>query len=294
MRCGHDKRVMARRPRRSRRLQSGYPSGAIPTLEGPVLSNSTDLLQQALQRPPDSPPSRHAARVAADCVIRVRLAPTRLAERFSAIDAASGTPTLLYNLKASSIGVPGPDALRGLVGLSALRHPHLLPIRRVELERDGSIWLLTDYPGSHAGLLTLAQLLSHKTSGTLSEREAFHVVSHLLSALVAAHGAGFAHGSLSAEDALVDPRGRTLIELLGVARELTPSPPRFAEAVRADLRAVAAIVYELLAGVPSNGERLPIPRAIGRAARRWDGWIARTLDEPSGFGDAREALAQLP
>lgn len=278
------------------RLPSRYPFTAIPTLEGPALSNPTDLLPHPAHSaaPAHTDPNCGAAGVVARCAIRKRLTPSGLAERFSAVDPATGTPTLLYRVNKSSIEVPEPDALRGLLRITTLRHPHLLPLNHVELESDGSIWLVTDYLGSHSGMLTLALLLSQKTSGMLAEREVFHVATHLLSALDAAHRAGFAHGSLRTDDVIVDPRGRTLIELLGVARELKTSSPLLADALRTDLRAVAAIVYELLTGVPSNGERLPLPRALGRAARKWDGWIARALDESSGFKSASEAIAQLP
>lgn len=226
--------------------------------------------------------------------IRRRLPHHTLAERYAAVHPASGTPALLYRIEPGAIHSSTPDAARGVARLCSLEHPHLLTVRRFELDCDGSMWLLTDFPGSPSGLLSLPQLLSHKASGVLAEREAHHAALHLLSAIDSAHSAGFAHGSLRADDVIVDPRGRTLIELFGVARVLSNLASPLEAARRADVRSIASLVYELLTGVPLNGERLPMPRSLGRAGKRWDSWIARTLDGAPGFADARQALAQLP
>ncbi|MBL8745224.1 MAG: protein kinase family protein [Phycisphaerae bacterium] len=223
--------------------------------------------------------------------LRKRLPPHPLAERFTAVNSADNTPALLYRIGPGNN--PAPTRERALRYLTSCRHPHLQRIERITSDAEGSTWIIAEYPGSHSGLLTLAELLSHKPTGTLSEREVWHTTSHLLAALDELHQQSIAHGTIRADDILVDPRGRVLIELPGANNALHPTSLPLDHTIREDLRSVARLVYELLTGIPCNDERLPVKKAIGFRGRRWDRWIGLALEPAGGFATAREAIARL-
>ncbi len=157
------------------------------------------------------------------------------------------------------------DRLDGLLGL---RSNHILPLERVEWEVGGE-----------------------KAEGRMDPCEVRRAVSHLLLGLDDAHRHGVAHGPVLIDEALVDPRGRVLIELLGVeAARLGIRRPE----IRAEVRSVVRLAVELLTGIPAGDEE---GRAMGRPAgvsRAWMRWIRLGLASEGGFASAAAALAALP
>lgn len=224
--------------------------------------------------------------LAAGCIVRRRLPAHPLGERFAAVESASGAPVLLYRLGGGRDGATQAVARR-IERLSAITHPHILRLRRMEMEPEGRLWIVADYPGTHAGVLSLAGLLSQKEGGRVAPQEARHAVMQILSALAAGQRAGLAHGSLRSDDVIVDPRGRALIELPGVERALTDCPPPQDAAEKADLSAAAGIAYELLTGVS-----LPPTDEARTGHGGWDAWIRAAAR--GEWSKAGEALAHVP
>jgi hypothetical protein len=150
--------------------------------------------------------------------------------------------------------------------------------------------LVAPYPGHHAGVVTLTELLDHK-GGQMSGAEAMRAVGHLLEGLAGTHRAGIVDGALGPDRVHVDPRGSLLIELpglwWGLSRRVEPGPEDF----RADLRAVVALAHRLVTGVsPLRG----VTSLSRDADPRWRAWLSRGLDSLEGFASADEALAALP
>lgn len=198
---------------------------------------------------------------------------------------------MVYRIGPSAGRRAAGDALADILRAAAVRHPHLLAIRRAAAAEDGDLILVAEFPGSHRGLISLAELGAQKAGGVFDPAEAWLAAGHTLRACEHAHAAGLAHGGICADEILVDPRGRVLLELFGVGRVLAVEPQPLEGARRADLRSIAAMVYEMLTGLPLGGSRMPIVRAVGRGARAWDAWIDRGLGD--GFETAAAALVAL-
>lgn len=227
--------------------------------------------------------------------LRRRLPPHHLAERWSAWNERLGIAGLVHRIDRRILGSrPVERTLRSIFELSSLRHPHLLAVRDAVSDDEGSAWIVSEFPGTRGGLLTMSSLLAQKTSGVLTPVESLHAAHHLLSALDAAHASGIVHGSLRMEDLLVNPNGAIKVELFGVGAILQPTELPFDRVVREDLRASCGIIHELLTGVPLSRSGVSIVKVPGRGVAGWDRWLKRAFDQSSAYTSAREAIDHLP
>lgn len=180
--------------------------------------------------------------------------------------------------------------------LSALSHPHTLPIEHFTLEKSGGgrdcAWVVTPYTGNPERLVTLGQLLADK-GGQMIPSEAERTLVQLLEASDFAHGSGFHHGPLSMDEVQVDRRGSLSIELYGL-RRLLSGPDTVADAVRDEVRSIVGIGYTLLTGLSAEEPRIRADRLVPKLDRRWDMWFDEGLDAAAGFLSAGEALSALP
>jgi serine/threonine protein kinase len=141
-----------------------------------------------------------------------------------------------------------------------LTEPHVVPIDRYG-EVEGRLFLATRLVEG----ADLASLLTR--SGPLDPARAVDLVGQVARALDAAHAAGLVHGALSTADVLLvrrgdggDPAGAAagedVVQLtgLGVAPPVGPGEAS-APDPRADVQALAGVLFELLTGRP------PLPAA---------------------------------
>lgn len=249
---------------------------------GAYLTHVHDLAIPALRFTPRDRPARNRLEPSlAGTIVRRALPPHSIAERFVAVREPAGEPYMIYRLPASAVDSP---ALRHA---ASLRIAHLQRIDGIERDHDGLICIIAEYPGSHAGLLSLTQLVTHKPGGVLSLAEAKLAAAQMLQGIAGAHDAGLILGALRMDEVLIDPRGRVIIELPGVEAALAHHVADQSRDSRSDLRAVASLVHELLTGIPLSGSPAKELR------RSWRQWFAQALDR-EGFGSAREASDALP
>ncbi|MBK6872368.1 MAG: protein kinase [Kineosporiaceae bacterium] len=145
---------------------------------------------------------------------------------------------------AVKVAHPGDPTARAAVEwehqvLQRVRHPHLTrPVQATRLD-DARTALVLD----HAGGGSLADLIAAR--GGLRPGEVSTVLVGVARGLTALHGAGLAHGDLTAANVLLTATGRPVLADLGSATELT------ADGVHAgdDLRALGALIRVCLTGV---------------------------------------------
>jgi len=160
--------------------------------------------------------------------------------------------------------VRGVDATREAALLSAVRHPHVLPLRRVCTDPPA---LVTDLA---AGGSLAAQVAAR---GTLAPGELVTVLAPLADALAALHAQGVVHGDVTATNVLFVDRGRPVLADLGVAglagdgaAWATPgyAAPEVLAGARpgpaADVHGLGAAAWLALTGAvpPVEGDRLPL------------------------------------
>ena len=180
---------------------------------------------------------------------------------------------------------------------SSLRHPNIVQILDFNQLPDGSPYIVMEYLDGG----DLADRLAER--GTLPPMEVVRYVSQLASALAAAHAHGVVHRDLKPQNVLLVPipgQARDFLKIVdfGISTVKGPGPgvggentvlgtPRYmapeqamgkAELIeaRTDQFALAAIAYEMLAGVPPfegsnvaatlynvvNRDPPPLPRAV--------------------------------
>lgn len=223
-----------------------------------------------------------------------QLEPGRLAERWLAFDEEHESTHLAHRFRTGSGRYEQRKLIESIERLSPLAHPHILPIERFTLGHDHSAWIVTPYTGNLEGLVTLANLADEK-GGRMSPSETERALIQLLEAAEFAHGAGFHHGPLSADEVMVDRRGSLSVELYGLGRLLaSPGPTPAVEVTRDEVRSIVEIGYWLLTGLSAEEPRIRADRLNPKLDHRWDEWFNEGLDPMAGFQSAGEALAALP
>ncbi len=233
------------------------------------------------------------------------LEPSPLGERYLALHADDQSSHVAHRLPPCA----DRDQMRRFVHAvrtaEALRQEHVLPIEYHTIDGDGYPWVVTPFTGDVDGVRTLAKLLREK-QGQMHPFEAERALVHILEAMALAHGAEPAqdgrearlplvHGPMGMDGVLVDRHGRLLLELYGLGRLLRGEPAAGdAETIRDEVRSVAEIGYQLVTGLRAEAPMIPAGRLVKRLDPRWDRWLARGLDEITGFESARDALAMLP
>lgn len=213
-------------------------------------------------------------------------------QRWIGLHEHQRTNHLVYRLPVCHDRAERRDMLALLETVSAIRHPHLLPIEQYTLGRDGSAWVVAPYTGNHDGLVTLNDVLRAK-GGKMPPFEAERTLEHLLTGVAVAHAGGLVHGPAMDEELLVDRHGSVMIELYGLRRGLTHDPAPTAELARDEIRSIVQLGYRLVTGLEPEEPMIPATSAVKRLEKRWDAWFDRGLDPLEGFAGADEALEAL-
>lgn len=186
--------------------------------------------------------------------------------------------------------------------LHTLDQPNLLRLFETGIDEHGIAYLVSEL-GTARPLGDLIEEWQRSGSWPIGGRAATQIGRQLLTALVAAHRAGLAHQGLAAhhvfllhEDEVLAGRARAgAVRLRGLHALSLGQTIR--GSIRADLRAVASLLYELLVGEPVPGDRAPlrdrtIPTGIEPAL--WE-VVARGLGESGreGYANADEMLRAL-
>lgn len=157
---------------------------------------------------------------------------------------------------------------------SHLVHPHIVAVLEVDVQ-DGQLFQIGEYvPGK-----TLAALLLERE--TLAPARAVALAIDMLDALVLAHGAAIVHGSLTADDILVDFQGRARVMDFGF-----PSWPRQQAAVAA-AQGENDLAPEALQGKPATA--LTDVYSVGRVLARmlWGRTRLAAMVRSDGLDTAR-------
>src|SRR5690606_33800344 len=129
-----------------------------------------------------------------------------------------------------------------LAAVRMLSHPNV--VRIFSLERDGeTAFLVLEWVDGES----LRSVIESLAPETVCEADALGVVRAVGNALVYAHARGVVHGGIRPENVLVTERGE--VRLLFASACLAQSAP-FSIGPRDDVRGLAALAYELMAGSP--------------------------------------------
>jgi len=216
----------------------------------------------------------------------------RLAKRWLAVSDDDSATWVAHEFECGRGRCERRRLSRGLQSLSRLAHPHVLPVSTYWFAQGGRAWALTPYVGTQVGLVNLEEVLAEK-GGRMEWPEARRVAAQLLEASAHAHAERAVHGTVHADEVLVDRHGCLLIEHYGVEAAIDGLEPD-GELRRDEVRSIVQLTYRLVTGVSADEPRIPATRLVRRLERRWDQWFDAGLDPVSGFATASDALEQLP
>ena len=222
------------------------------------------------------------------------LAPSPICERWLTLHTELQSSHIVHLFPACHDNAERRRFLSAAEPLSKIDNAHVLSVDSYGFTRDARPWLVTPYPGTHDGVLTLETLVARKPSNRMEAFEVERAAVHLLDALVACHAEGLHNGPLVDEHVLVDPRGSVMIEHFGFTRALDGLGRGDAELVRDEVRSAAEIVYRLLTGVRAEAPVIPASRLLRRCPPAWSRWLDTALDPAGGFDSAEAALSALP
>ncbi|MEL7473513.1 MAG: hypothetical protein AAGK04_09370 [Planctomycetota bacterium] len=178
--------------------------------------------------------------------------------------------------------------------LASLREPHLLQVEAYGFTPDARPWVITPYPGTHDGVLTLPSLAASKPQNRMEPSEVERAITHLFESVHACHEAGLHNGPIDPRQAIVDTRGSVLIEHYAYARTLAGLGNADANVVIDEIRSIVELAYALLTGVEAKAPLIPAGKLVRRLSPAWSRWLEQGLDPAGGFSTATEALGALP
>jgi eukaryotic-like serine/threonine-protein kinase len=207
------------------------------------------------------------------------------------------------NLKLLSGDVAlDPDLRERFIGearaASVIAHPSAVEVFDVGVTPEGIAYLVTEPLGGEV----LSDLIARQ--GGLPPEDACQLALHVLEGLEAAHAAGIVHGSLTPAS-IVLRRGRgeqVTVKILDFGREVPPSEDDATETrpgPDVDLRAMGAVLYEMLTGHPAFPQETPLA-SNGSAAMGHTPVSALAPAVPTALGDivgevlARGARSRVP
>ena len=151
-----------------------------------------------------------------------------------------------------------------------LRHPNLVHVLDVDRTTTGEIYLVMELLEGESAEVRVAR------STPLPIPEALRFIHQVAAALVAVHGTGHFHGGLSLAEVYLTPDGdgaeRAVLTPLGPALE----PASDDEGRAADIRAVGALLREMLADRPPPA---PLAALLERIAATGAGGGFETMEE---------------
>jgi hypothetical protein len=189
---------------------------------------------------------------------------------------------------------------QAMTAASRLRDAHILPVTAWGCDGQGEPYAITPFTGDADGIVTLDRLLRLK-GGSLSVEESKHALEQILGAAQAAHAQGQVHGELSMSEVQVDRRGALFVELYGVARSLALAArppgqgPSFGDDQRAEVRAIAAIGYQLVTGLAVEHPVIRASNVVLGLDRSWDDYFETglALHGSPGFRTAAHAATAV-
>jgi len=233
----------------------GYSGGTVaveeaPTPEPSELDARRELapelrIDSLLERPPG--PIVYLARDADERVLAVKVLPR------------------------AEVGPAGDHFHAAAEAAAQLDHPHIVPVYR-HGATENFLWCATKYVEGRS----LASML--QTDGPLERSACLRILEQVASALDYAHRRGVTHGALTPDSIIVDANEWALVGDFAMRGLVDPAPDgaRAKEPpTGADQRALAAIVYHCLTGMPLGDDPLPaddglpgLPLHVSQALRR--------------------------
>jgi serine/threonine-protein kinase len=264
--------------------------------------------------PPGAPPAAFAAALAGRYVIERELGRGGMATVYLARDPRHGRPVAVKVLHPELSAALGPERfLREIAVTASLQHPHILPLFDSG-EAAGRLYYVMPYVDGETLRARLAR------EGPLAVGEALRLVGEAADALAYAHARGVVHRDVKPENVLLQGRehphalvadfGIALaVEQAGGARMtrtgLSLGTPQYmapeqaagerAVDARADVYALGAVLYEMLAGEPpftGPTARAVVARALTEAPRPLA--AQRPSVPPHVDAAVLTALAKLP
>lgn len=212
----------------------------------------------ALSDKPSAAPSRRPSILCDRFVLEERLEQGRLGTMYRALDRLRGkegrthVAVLILPAEIAKNSAQLAAFERELEEVRMLSHPNI--VRIFSLERDGDIaFLVLEWVDGESLRSVIQSLLPE----TVCEADALGVVRAVGNALAYAHARGVVHGDVRPENVLVTERGD--VRVLFTSACLASTAP-FPLGPRDDVRGLAALAYELMAGAPP-----PIPGLYPRA-----------------------------
>lgn len=231
-----------------------------------MLNEGTSTLQQTAPLPAIGP----------DVVVRGRYVVVEQLDhgRFGSVYRATDTQG---NGRSVALLMVPPEAVRAaavleafmreLARVQALRHPNIVKV--LDFVRDGDLHaVVMEYVDGES----LRAIVDSLRPERLWERDAVALVRAIGDALVYAHARGVVHGDVRLENVIVTAQHE--VKVLFTSACLASSAP-FAVEPRDDVRGLACIVYELLAGEPpfmpqtANGWQAKPKRLKNLTRRQW-------------------------
>jgi serine/threonine protein kinase len=165
---------------------------------------------------------------------------------------------------------------------SVLSHPNIAALYEIG-HADGSVFLVFEFvPGE-----SLRRVIAGRP---INVRRAVDLATQIADALADAHAVDVTHGGLTADTVMVTPKGNAKILDFGFAR-WTSRPPAAAADAAADIRALGALLAEMLTGKQARPDAPPVGSSIPADLT---GIVAKALDAGgSGYEAAATCAAEL-
>ncbi len=174
-------------------------------------------------------------------------------------------------LPRAEVGPAGDHFHAAAEAAAQLDHPHIVPVYR-HGATENFLWCATKYVEGRS----LASML--QTDGPLERSACLRIFEQVASALDYAHRRGVTHGALTPDSIIVDANEWALVRDFAMRGLVDPAPDgaRVKEPpTGTDQRALAAIVYHCLTGMPLGDDPLPaddglpgLPLHVSQALRR--------------------------
>lgn len=232
-------------------------------------------------------------------ILTKRLGQCAMAQRWLALEEGEQTSHVGYCFPPCHNKADVRRFTAAVEAVASFDNPHALKIESFCVDQASRPWVITPFTGDADGLLTLERLLRTK-GGQMHAAEAERALEQLLEAFDLAKSgspearARLHHGPVTLDQVLVDRRGRLVIELFGLQRQLNGLKRGNEELVRDEVRSIVEIGYQLVTGLRAEEPLIPAGRLVKKLDAAWDVWLDYGLDPGAGFESVTDAAAKLP